>query len=105
MDQRKRRMPLAPSPISEQDALQSESGKSSEASEDSEAEEAKNAKFLPLQWLSDYLRQYVKKPGKYRDIFVARRDEKTVAPGMTFHWKSKRRVSVSLSIKYCNMNF
>lgn len=31
-----------------------------------------DAKFDPLRWLSDYLRQYVDKPGKYKELFNQR---------------------------------
>ena len=35
-------------------------------------DEDKSKKFNPLRWLSDYLRQYVDKPGKYKDLFNQR---------------------------------
>ncbi|CAD7942914.1 unnamed protein product, partial [Amoebophrya sp. A120] len=40
--------------------------------EDAGAQEDEDTKFDPLRWLSDYLRQYVDKPGKYKELFNQR---------------------------------
>mmetsp|Transcript_22152 Transcript_22152/g.55866 ORF Transcript_22152/g.55866 Transcript_22152/m.55866 type:complete len:150 (-) Transcript_22152:175-624(-) len=40
--------------------------------EDEMADPDDDAKFDPLRWLSDYLRQYVDKPGKYKELFNQR---------------------------------